>query len=300
MRFALSIFLLLIVACAPAAEYARPELLFEPQQALGALFVDSGAEISAYRIVVLDVRSNDREPVADLPLTVKRIDPAEWTNAFDDGQDAAEWSERIGDVINRPDTTVVVMDESVSPTAARIWWILKYWGVNKVRIFNGGTTALHRRREESNLGTLSASLRTREPIRFEAKPHPERLATLRQVLGVAQGQTSGVCLVDTRSDAEVAAGKIPTAEQAEWSRFVDPETGKMRSADELKELLDEVGFDPNEPAIAYCRSGGRASVVAFAMELMGGEKVANYHGSWNDWSSDPAAPVAKPAAPSER
>ena len=53
----------------------------------------------------------------------------------------------------------------------------------------------------------------------------------------------------------------------------------------------------NRPAVTYCQSGGRAAVVAFALELMGGKQVGNYYRSWSEWGNDPDTPVAKPAKP---
>ena len=48
--------------------------------------------------------------------------------------------------------------------------------------------------------------------------------------------------------------------------------------------------------MTYCQSGGRASVMAFALELMGGREVRNYYKSWAEWGNDPETPVAIPPA----
>jgi thiosulfate/3-mercaptopyruvate sulfurtransferase len=50
----------------------------------------------------------------------------------------------------------------------------------------------------------------------------------------------------------------------------------------------------NQPAVTYCQSGGRASVVAFTLELMGGKQVKNYYRSWAEWGNAENTPVAKP------
>ncbi|MEQ8846937.1 rhodanese-like domain-containing protein [Botrimarina sp.] len=290
MRPALCVVLLVIAAAGEAAEYPRPELLVDPAELIDHAF-GRETSFSEAGVALIDVRP----PGGDGEIALRgarRIDVGEWKQAFRDGEGAAAWSERIGRVVHHPDATVVVVDDGVTPDAARAWWILKYWGVEDARLANTNAGQL---RQAALRMALSSHQRTPPQAPFVAKAHPERLATRGEVRASAVGGGQAVCLVDTRSDDEVRDGKIPSADHAEWSRFVDPQTGKMRPADELKRLLSGAGFVPTEPSIAYCRSGGRASVVAFAMELMGGERVANYHGSWSDWSSDPTAPVEKPA-----
>lgn len=290
-RFGLAIALCL-AALAHAREYARPELLVEPAELrtmLEASSTDAGPAVS-----VIDVRSADAYAAGAI-VPSRRIDIGAWKAAFGQGDDAEGWSRRLGAVVDRPGATVVVYDEAFTPDAARTWWLFKYWGVEDVRVLNGGMNAWR-----GSGGPVSTGAKpVPSTSDFAAKPHPERLATRAEMLGLSKGGSAAACVLDTRSDAEVAEGVIPSAAHAEWKRFVDPATGKMRSADELAALLDRAGFDPNEPAVAYCRSGGRASVVAFAMELMGGKQVANYFGSWSDWTSDPSAPITELGATNE-
>lgn len=278
-----------VVACltsaALAEEYRRPELLVEPSE-LVAWLDDPHPSVPT---TLIDVRPAADWEAATLP-GAEWIDIGDWKRAFGEGTDRAGWTERIRRSVSSPEARVVVFDNAFTPNAARAWWILRFWGVEDVRVLNGGVKAC---RAAGLPVEPRQSFREQSPSTFVAKPHQERLATRAEMLSQAADANLPVCLIDTRSGTEVAAGVIPTAAHADWVRFVDPATGKIRSADELAALLDEAGFDPDEPAIAYCRSGGRASVVAFAMELMGGRKVANYFGSWNDWTSDPAAPVAE-------
>lgn len=287
-----------LVSIASAAEYARPELLVDADRLRERIWGHGREHFSPMGVVVIDVRHKLIRN-ADARSIGRWIDIGEWTADFSNGRGAPLWSERLSTIMQHPDQTVVVISETVDPSAARAWWILKYWGVKDARILNGGSRAWRATLGDSDLKLISYLEALPTKVRFVAKPHPERLATRAEMLGLAAGESPPTCLIDTRTESEVAGGVIPTSTHADWVRFVDPATGKMRSADELAVLLDEAGFNPDEPAIAYCRSGGRASVVAFAMELMGGKEVANYFGSWNDWTSDPAAPVAEPGATAE-
>ena len=65
----------------------------------------------------------------------------------------------------------------------------------------------------------------------------------------------------------------------------------------MTKLFEKAGIDPSKPAITYCQSGGRAAVLAFVLELMGGKDVRNYYRSWSEWGNDPDTPVVKPTVP---
>ncbi|MEN1678467.1 MAG: rhodanese-like domain-containing protein [Planctomycetota bacterium] len=269
-----------LAALAAAGEYANTTLLTTP--AAIKAYAEGDESVFPGGVTFVDVRSVAAHAAGNLAPGY-RIDAGEWKAAFGDGDDAQGWTTRIGAVVHDPKTTVIVYDQTFSPTAARVWWLLRYWGVQDVRILDGGYAAAG----AAGVRTYPFAARLSIPSTLIAKPQPDRLATRDEVMQAVAGDSAGAaCVVDTRSDREFAAGAIPTARQSDWVRYVDPKTGKLRSADELQALLDEAGFDPNAPAITYCRTGGRASVVAFAMELMGGKQVANYWGSWNDWSAE--------------
>lgn len=277
---ALTLCCALVATPALAASYAKPQLLASAEDAAGVL--------ESPRAVVLDVRSPEAFSEGTIP-GARRVDVSQWKAKINEGAGADFWSEQLGALGVREDSTVIVFDEAVTPTAARAWWVLKYWGVDDARLLNGGWTAWRRAGLKTAPGDDTPPDSSRP---FPAEAQPERLATTGEVLNAAAGD-GATCLVDTRTQREVGEGVIPSARHLEWSDLVHPQTGELRSAEQLQRMLARVGFDPKSPAVSYCRSGGRASVMAFAMELMGGEKVANYFGSYSAWSSTPGAPVVQ-------
>ena len=58
-------------------------------------------------------------------------------------------------------------------------------------------------------------------------------------------------------------------------------------------------IDPDNPAITYCKTGGRASLNAYALELAGYKNVRNYYSSWRQWRSDDSAPKETPKPPAK-
>jgi thiosulfate/3-mercaptopyruvate sulfurtransferase len=273
----------------PGAGYARPDLLVEASDL--AKLTDAAKR----PVHVLDVRS--KTPVEDghIPGSVW-VDAPAWGKAFAEGQDEATWETLIGARGIAPSDTVVVYDDNLSKDAARIWYILRYWGFDDVRILNGGWKAW-----------LAAGGRPAQappiidrPKDLKLKPEPERLATKAALLDLLKGKPPQI--VDARSQGEFCGtqetakrnGAIPGAAHLEWSDTLDKDTGKFKSADDLAKLFVKAGIDPAKPAITYCQSGGRAAVLAFVLELMGGKDVRNYYRSWAEWGNDPDSPIVKP------
>ena len=268
--------------CLPASAaeptYAKPDLLVEPAALEAMLGKDN--------VVVLHAaaaRMYDRARVPGALL----VDVPAWKKAFGDGTDAAGWSKRIGDLGIGPRTRVVVYDEGGATSAARMWWILQYWGVERAAILNGGLRGwiAHAGAKQPGAKPVEA-----KPVAFEAKPHPNRLRTTEQMIDLANNASE--LIIDTRSRDEVAAGAIGhAAERCEWIECFDQETGRFKKPADLTKLLrlDRFHQEDPQPVVTYCRSGGRASVTAFALELMGVENVANYYGSWSAWEKRDAA-----------
>ena len=59
---------------------------------------------------------------------------------------------------------------------------------------------------------------------------------------------------------------------------------------ELADAFRQAGIDPQQPVVTSCGSGVTASVLAFALALLGAPEVALYDGSWSEWGADPATP----------
>jgi len=264
-----------VLAMTTADEYARPDLLAEPRPFT--------------RTVVLDARERAKYEAGHVP-GARWVDAADWAKAFGDGSDAPGWSERIGNLGIEADSAVVVYDEGVKD-AARVWWILRYWGVEHARLLNGGWKAW----TASGL-SVTTDVPSVKPAKFVATPHAPRLATKRQLL-----DTLGkLQIVDARSEGEFCglephnnkrAGAIPGAKHLDWVDLVDAKTARFKSAAQLQALFAAAGIDVRRPTATHCQSGGRASVMAFALELMGGDDVSNYYASWGEWGNSDDTPI---------
>lgn len=281
-----ALLLLAPLASARPATYARPELLLEP--------AELAKPAVAKKFVVLDARGKGAYLAGHVPGAVW-VDTTTWARAFAAGQKEEDWAKRVGALGVDVKTPVVVYDAKRNNDAARIWWILRYWGLRDVRLLNGGWPGWVDSGGKVEKGEVKP--KATEP---KLTAQPERLATRAQILEGLEGGTFGQVL-DARSEGEYCGtretakrnGAIPGAKHLEWSDTVDKK-GRFKSAEELTRLFKEAGIDPTRPATTYCQSGGRASVLAFVVELMGGKQVRNYYRSWAEWGNDKDTPIVKP------
>lgn len=284
----ISTLLLSSAAFAQQSSYPRGELLVEPDQLMQS--------IDDQPFVILDVRPKEQYQEGHLPGALW-IDADLWKQKFDSGNGADEWAERIGALGISRQSKVVIYDDSSAKDAARIWWILRFWGVDDTRLLNGGWTGWQAANGPAQQEIPAAP----SAVEFQPNPSGRRLATSKSVLEALDDQS--LQIIDARSESEFCgleplnnqrAGAIPGAKNLEWSDLIDDQTQRFKPADELRRLFDAAGIDLDKPSAAHCQSGGRSSVMVFAMELMGASRVQNYYAGWSEWGNLDDTPVTKP------
>ena len=118
------------------------------------------------------------------------------------------------------------------------------------------------------------------PTAFQATPRAKRLASKERLSNALKDKS--LQIVDARSEGEFCGiekqknkhgGAIPGAKHLEWIDLLDKKTERFKTAEQLRTLFREAGIELQRPTATYCQSGGRASVMAFAMELMGANET---------------------------
>ncbi|WP_208292194.1 sulfurtransferase [Nesterenkonia aurantiaca] len=271
-------------------------------------------------IVLLDVSEN--LPSSELtPYAEAHIPQAqylEWseeftapnTREFISAEEFTELGQSLG--INE-DSTVVLYGDNNNWFAAYASWVFNLYGVEDVVLLDGGLHKweLHDERE------LVEEVPAVPPGNFAAKPQNHDIRAFQpEVLEIAERNAeaggdavAAVNLVDIRSaqehDGEVGVdpdifqgegaavwGHIPGSVNVTWTQIVDEQTGEFLPAEEIRSIYEAAGVDFENPIIAYCRIGERASHTWFALSQILGEEVKVYDGSWSAWGNSVGVPVA--------
>ena len=186
---------------------------------------------------------------------------------------------------------VVVYDAATSTAAARAWWLLRYYGHPNVRVLDGGLTAWTEEGRE-----LTTEVPSVVKGDFVARPGAMEVIQAEDVPGVAR---RGV-LIDARAPEryrgetepiDAVAGHIPGARNRPTTDNVGTD-GRFLNAEALGAAFARLGVEGAKPVAAYCGSGVTAAHEVLALELAG-YSAALYPGSWSEWITDPARPVAR-------
>jgi len=202
-------------------------------------------------------------------------------------QDFEKWLEKTG---LTPQDQVVCYDAGPGAMAARLWWMLRWIGHEKVAVLDGGFAKWTK---EGRPVALDVPLFT--PLNYPIKLRKDFAVDVRTV-----EQTLGKpLLLDARAPAryrgeqepiDPVAGRIKGAKNRFNLDNMTPQ-GTFKSSEELKKEFQAVlhGRPPSE-VIHYCGSGVAACHNLLAMELAGLKGGKLYAGSWSEWAQDPARP----------
>jgi thiosulfate/3-mercaptopyruvate sulfurtransferase len=192
------------------------------------------------------------------------------------------------------DAQAVVYDDAGGAFAARLWWLLRWLGHERVALLNGG---------------LPAWLAGGRPVeQAEPEPRQRRFVPRRDdnawltTADIRDNLDTGCYqLVDARAPArfrgemepiDPVSGHIPGAVNLPLTGNLD-EDGRFLPPALLRErFLASLGEQPPELVVHSCGSGVNACHNILAMELAGLPGSKLYAGSWSEWIRSPERPVA--------
>jgi thiosulfate/3-mercaptopyruvate sulfurtransferase len=185
---------------------------------------------------------------------------------------------------------IVVYDAATGMAAARAWWTLRYFGHPDVHVLDGGlaawraagqpVTTAETPAEEGDFAAIAGSMPVLDAV------------------AAAHLAADGI-LIDARAPerfrgevepVDAVAGHIPGARNVPAAGNNEAD-GRFLSPDELRRRFAAVGAIPGVKVGAYCGSGVVAAQEVLALSVAGID-AALYVGSWSEWITDPARPVA--------
>ena len=204
-------------------------------------------------------------------------------------------AERFAEAVARHgvgnDSVVVTYDTSAGMWAARLWWMFRVFGHDRVAVLDGGW-------QRWSAEGRPVSTEPVEPAAGSFTPgwRPELVADKEEVASRI-GDPDAV-LVNAlwpeqfRGEQPLPigrSGRIPGSVNVPLTDTLDGQ-GCLRDHQALTERFAAEGVSDDRRVITYCGGGIAASLDALALAEVGID-AAVYDGSLVDWASDPDAPL---------
>jgi thiosulfate/3-mercaptopyruvate sulfurtransferase len=183
------------------------------------------------------------------------------------------------------DTLVIAYDDSRFAFAARLWWLLRYYGHERVAILDGGYSNW----VKAGYAVTADLPEVTAPGNFQPQIQSETIVDIERVKTIIASPAH--LLIDSREPdrflgnsepIDPIAGHIPSAVNYPWQGVSTPEGFALTIEQQQQRWA---AISPDLEPIVYCGSGVTACVNLFSLHLAGIDSAKLYPGSWSDWIS---------------
>ena len=190
------------------------------------------------------------------------------------------------------DSHVVVYGQTgMGMGPARVWWMFRVFGHERVQVLDGGLPAWLAAGHGVEEG--AGSLPQRSSSAFVARLCSEHVVCMDEMRDISSNRSCTI--LDARGKERfdgtypepregIRAGHIPSSKNIPYSSLIDEKTHKMKGREVLKAaLLEEHFIESGEPVVTTCGSGVTACLLALALSHIEHDSVRVYDGSWSEW-----------------
>lgn len=211
--------------------------------------------------------------------------------------DVVKFSSRVRKLGLGDGNRIVVYDGAGLFSAARVWWMFRAMGHDDIAVLDGGLPKWQA--EGRKIESLAPMPRERH---FSARMNTMMVRDVEQMKANIEKPTEQV--LDARAAARfkgeadeprpgLRKGHIPGSCNLPFNEMLDPKTGTMLPADDLRAKFEGAGIDFGKPVVTTCGSGITAAALALGLHLLGHDEVALYDGSWSEWGARDDTPVSR-------
>lgn len=200
-----------------------------------------------------------------------------------------------------PDSHILIYDDSAVKSAARAWFMFRYFGHDKVQVIDGGLKAWIAAGGALESGDAitpeRGSFLSNDPLdglgmisvhslkRMVDKPISDRQKTILDAR--SEGRFYGR---SPEPRAGLAGGHMPGAMNVPYDQLFNVDTGCYRPANALKDVFADV--DADKGVVTSCGSGVTACILILGLTIAGYDDLTLYDGSWSEWGSREDCPVS--------
>ena len=183
------------------------------------------------------------------------------------------------------DTLVVAYDDQRFAFASRLWWLLRFFGHDKVCVLDGGFGGWC----ADDGAVENAAYKPSEDGDFVAMPNTVPIVDYDNICQHLENPDR--LLIDSREapryqgleePIDPIAGHIPGAANYPWQEVTDSHGFTLSPANWRQRWATLPG---DRELVVYCGSGVTACVNLLSLELAGIHGAKLYAGSWSDWCS---------------
>ena len=193
---------------------------------------------------------------------------------------------------------LVIYDMYGMFSAARIWFMFKAFGHEKISILNGGFPAWI----NSN-GEISNQIEKIKETKYKATLNKSLVVDYQYVLEniskkkhqIIDARSPGRFLgIDQEPRPDMKSGHIPNSKNLFFNDLIDQNSKKIIEKNKIEDLLKSSDIDKEKDIICTCGSGVTACILKFAIELVSENKnIKIYDGSWSEWGTIKDSPCEK-------
>jgi thiosulfate/3-mercaptopyruvate sulfurtransferase len=190
---------------------------------------------------------------------------------------------------------VVVYDTTFGSYAARLWWMLRYFGHQNVALLDGGFTYWI----QAGLPVVSGNY-SNEPAVFVGVPDNSLLVKTNEMESIIKRDE--FIIIDARSNEryrgieepiDKIAGRIPSSINFFHQNNLDPQ-GTLLPYETLRLKYSQLlGNQIDNEKIVYCGSGVTSCLNIAVMNHINLSNTRLYLGSWSEWIQNPDHLIVK-------
>lgn len=178
--------------------------------------------------------------------------------------DEAKISSLFGSLGIDETKTVIVVGDSMDPSAARITWTLLYFGHENTHLLDANVSQISPKGFEFTRKIFSPSSlffnpKSTSKIRIESDNLNENL--------------SDFIILDARTPQEFMAGHLPNSKLIPFTEGISYDGQLFQGKDFLEKLFSQNNISKDSEIVCYCMHGHRASSLFFQLLIAGYEKV---------------------------